>query len=273
MRGALFPPRPGGRRRGHHLVCRGAHRVEGSPGPRAPRTDDGQALFGALLRKGGEARTSPLPGRPRPMGSVTGMPSVVPPFGTTARTWSSATCRSKARHRAATGPRPVPNRHEALPGSFTLRIVVPARLRRWDPCDPRQSARPGYFAARRASVRAMAGSVRACGPATTLDSRDDSPPDISETRPIPARNPQGGRARACACWRLRPRDRRLTVAQRRESSAPYGAGVESARLAESSFEHIQQAIENRGVPRPEDGGRLGAQKSKEASFRIKSGSP
>ena len=43
---------------------------------------------GALLRKAGEAWTSPFPRRTYPTGSVTGVPSAVKPFSTAARIWS-----------------------------------------------------------------------------------------------------------------------------------------------------------------------------------------
>ena len=42
-----------------------------------------------------------------------------------------------------------------------------------------------------------------------------------------------------------------------KSSAPYVVDVDRARLAESGFERVQQAIENGGVPRPENRGTLG----------------
>ena len=48
-------------------------------------------LWGALLHKSPDCRTSPIPGQTYPTTSVTGMPRVVKPFRTATLTWNSAT--------------------------------------------------------------------------------------------------------------------------------------------------------------------------------------
>ncbi len=63
------------------------------------------------------------------------------------RTWSSATWRSKSRAMSR------------WPSNFTQCIFVSTRLRRWYPLHRRQSARPRYWEARRASFRATAPAV------------------------------------------------------------------------------------------------------------------
>ena len=50
-------------------------------------------------------------------------------------------------------------RNRALPQNLTRCILVSSRLRRWNPLHRRQSARPRYFAVRRASFRARAPAV------------------------------------------------------------------------------------------------------------------
>ena len=48
-------------------------------------------LYGALLHKSADGRTSPFPGQTYPATSVMGVPSAVNPFRTATRTWNSAT--------------------------------------------------------------------------------------------------------------------------------------------------------------------------------------
>ena len=71
-------------------------------------------VWAALLRKAGAGRGFAFPGRDRPMGRVTGVPSAVWRLRMAMRIRISAVWRSKARHRAAIGPRPLPNGHRRL---------------------------------------------------------------------------------------------------------------------------------------------------------------
>ena len=82
---------------GRDLV-RKSKQHRGITGPASGDLDgpDFQRIW-ALLHKSDDKRTSPIPGRTHPTASVTGMPSAVKPFSTAARTWNSATWRSKSR--------------------------------------------------------------------------------------------------------------------------------------------------------------------------------
>lgn len=82
----------------------------------APR--ESSPHYSALLRKSADCRTFPFPGHTYPAATVIGIPSAVKRLRTAARTWTSATWRSKSRDISR------------WPSSFTQFIFVSTLLRR-----------------------------------------------------------------------------------------------------------------------------------------------
>ena len=112
-----------------------------------------------------DGRTAPGPGQTYAMTFVPGMPGAVQPFSTATRSWNSATCRSKSRAMRrcrSSFTQWIQSPGKRSPGSFSGPAHISTRLRRWSPLHRRQSARPRYFDARTASLRAPAPAEAVC---------------------------------------------------------------------------------------------------------------
>jgi len=100
-----------------------------------------------LLHKSACGHAALFPGHTYASNSVTGMPSAVKPLSKPTRIRRSATCHS-GLHAIS-----------RWPSSFKPCIFASTRLRQRYPLHFRRSARPRYFVAWRASLRAMAPAL------------------------------------------------------------------------------------------------------------------
>ncbi len=242
------------------LLARGGSSGWSSPAGRSapwfsPQRDcSGSPVSRPLSRRSAGGRSPAFPGRSSPRAPVTGMPRAGKRFGTATRIWTPATWRSKARHRAAIGPRPT--RHQPMSGQLHAghfrfdpsAAVVAAPVPPGSPPKVLRgpqglAARPGSGAMRLPWPGLAAGRKqggRARGPGALLP---DGPPPHRGQRRHRGRRACHGRRRRCSNRRQLGRDGGDFLARR---DLHRQAGSSPRRLVRTGSVHRLDIADNAG---------------------------